>query len=100
MAGGVFDAPRGPAGYANVAVGGAATVLPVPAAVDSTGVRAKAVLLMARTATAYWRDDGVVATTVNGFPLPIDREFYYTGDPTKISIIGDASSVVHCSFYF
>jgi hypothetical protein len=98
MSGPQFDAERGPAGYAKVSTAGVATALPVPAAVN--GLRPRAVLLMSRAADSYWRDDGVTATVTDGFPLPANREFFYVGDLTRISIIGDALAVVHCVFYW
>lgn len=94
MSGPVFDALRGPAGYAkkDVTVAGA---LPIPA-----NTVAGAVLLCPRGGNAYWRDDGVAATATDGFPLLQDSTFYYVGDLTKVNVIGDAGVILHCSFYF
>jgi len=93
---GMFDAPRGTAGYGKVAIDAGAVALPIPVGTPPPG----AVLLISRGANAYWRDDGTDPTVVDGFPLIADNTFFYVGDLSKFKVIGDAGSTLHCSFYY
>jgi len=95
MSGPVFDALRGPAGYYKQAIAAEQALVPI-GLTEPVG----AVLLCPRAGNAYWRDDGVAATVADGFPLLQDTTFYYVGDLSKVSVIGDAATELHCSFYF
>ena len=89
---GIHDASLTPVGYEQkTAFNGAA---------EKIKLFADYVLLTADVGTTLWRDDGVDPTSSIGSRLPAGSDFWYTGDVSKLRVIGfDAAAILSISGY-
>lgn len=89
----VRDVQLEPTGYEQkTAFNGAAVPLEVG---DAT-----AVLLQAEVTNVRWRDDGVAPTATVGMLIPAGQDFWYTGGPRRLSVIGvDGNSILNATGY-
>lgn len=89
----VLDRPLDPVGYEQKTS--------FDAAAENIGIKgAVYVLLTAEGGTVRWRDDGTDPTSLIGTPLPDGQDFWYTGNVSKLRVIGvDASSILNINGY-
>ena len=88
-------------GYQQITSLSASTALTVPTK-GPTGLSQKPsyAIIIAETQAVRWRDDGTAPSATVGMPLPVNTEFLYDGDLTKIRFFEQtASAKLNVSYY-
>ena len=88
-----------PLGYQRITVSTSALPLTLPTGVTPANIL-RILFRVSGTIPVAWRDDGTTVTA-NDFPLPVDTNFVYEGDPQTIQFIrnGASDATLHVSYY-